>query len=530
MTTVGPASEVDGDRRGRAARDRAVADVRQGPAVYAYFTAGRGQPDRPHDRRARPADQQADLRRHPVRADPQRRPDRVRPGRHALRRHRRGRPPARRAQDPDRPRRQDPADDPGRRAGARATRSRARRSGRSATATCRGWPGTRAAGCGRASSARTPGTSSTCIVPGEQLRLADRRGRGHAGDAAVTATRSGSGTPTYASPSGIAIADGSVFMAALRGERLWQIPLTGDRTGTPRALLIERYGRLRAVAVAPDGSLWVLTNNTDGRGSPRQGDDRIVRLTVYGLSDVSGRFPDLSGAALSVNGHRASADRRRMGSRAGCRGPRRRGGAMNALLERLGIWAAPAALVGHRRLGAHPGRAARSAGTAFGGEFVNDYSVPGSQSQQRARRAAKRLPGRQRLRRPDRLPRRHRARSPTSPTAVNDDDDERRRACRTSCRATDPLTMPARRRCPRTAPSPTARLLGRRARLARRGLPATSSTTPSQPARKAGLTVEYGGGAGQIGQAAGRRALGGHRPGLRAAAAAVHVRLDRGGR
>src|SRR6476646_6299257 len=83
-----------------------------------------------------------------------------------------------------------------------------------------------------------------------------------------------------ASPSGIAIAAGSVFMASLRGERLWQIPLLEHGTGKPRALLTHRYGRLRAVAVAPDGSLWVLTNNTDGRGSPRPGDDRIVRLTL----------------------------------------------------------------------------------------------------------------------------------------------------------------------------------------------------------------------------------------------------------
>jgi glucose/arabinose dehydrogenase len=82
-----------------------------------------------------------------------------------------------------------------------------------------------------------------------------------------------------ASPSGIAVAQGSVFMASLRGERLWQVPLLASGTGRPRALLTQRYGRLRAVAVAPDGSLWVLTNNTDGRGSPRQGDDRIVRLT-----------------------------------------------------------------------------------------------------------------------------------------------------------------------------------------------------------------------------------------------------------
>ena len=83
-----------------------------------------------------------------------------------------------------------------------------------------------------------------------------------------------------ASPSGIAVAAGSVFMASLRGERLWQIPLLQHGTGKPRALLTDRYGRLRAVARAPDGSLWVLTNNTDGRGSPRPGDDRIVRLTL----------------------------------------------------------------------------------------------------------------------------------------------------------------------------------------------------------------------------------------------------------
>jgi glucose/arabinose dehydrogenase len=83
-----------------------------------------------------------------------------------------------------------------------------------------------------------------------------------------------------ASPSGIAVADGSVFMASLRGERLWQVPLLPRGTAKPRALLVGRYGRLRAVAVAPDGSLWVLTNNTDGRGSPRPGDDRIVRLTL----------------------------------------------------------------------------------------------------------------------------------------------------------------------------------------------------------------------------------------------------------
>jgi glucose/arabinose dehydrogenase len=85
-----------------------------------------------------------------------------------------------------------------------------------------------------------------------------------------------------ASPSGIAVADGSVFMAALGGTRLWQVPLlegADGRTGRPRASMRERYGRLRTVVAAPDGSLWVTTSNRDGRGAPRDGDDRIVRLT-----------------------------------------------------------------------------------------------------------------------------------------------------------------------------------------------------------------------------------------------------------
>jgi len=83
-----------------------------------------------------------------------------------------------------------------------------------------------------------------------------------------------------ASPSGLAVTDEGVYLAALRGERLWRVPLTADGVGTPQALLVGEYGRLRAVAVAPDGSLWVVTNNTDGRGEPRPGDDRILRVVV----------------------------------------------------------------------------------------------------------------------------------------------------------------------------------------------------------------------------------------------------------
>lgn len=79
-----------------------------------------------------------------------------------------------------------------------------------------------------------------------------------------------------ASPSGLAYAGGSLWMAALRGSRLWQIPLEGDTAGRPRAHFVGDYGRMRTVVAAPDGTLWVTTSNTDGRGDPAGEDDRIL--------------------------------------------------------------------------------------------------------------------------------------------------------------------------------------------------------------------------------------------------------------
>ena len=82
-----------------------------------------------------------------------------------------------------------------------------------------------------------------------------------------------------ASPSGIAYIRDTIFMAALRGERLWQIPVRDGAAGTPADFAVGEYGRLRHAEAAPDGSLWVLTSNTF-RGDPREGDDRILRVTL----------------------------------------------------------------------------------------------------------------------------------------------------------------------------------------------------------------------------------------------------------
>ena len=83
-----------------------------------------------------------------------------------------------------------------------------------------------------------------------------------------------------ASPSGLAIQDGAAYVASLRGEVLWRVPLKGTRAGMPRAVDLGEQSRLRTVAAAPDGRLWLSTSNTDGRGDPGSRDDRMLSLIV----------------------------------------------------------------------------------------------------------------------------------------------------------------------------------------------------------------------------------------------------------
>ncbi|MCW2739565.1 PQQ-dependent sugar dehydrogenase [Nocardioides sp.] len=82
-----------------------------------------------------------------------------------------------------------------------------------------------------------------------------------------------------ASPSGLAYADDHLWMAGLRGQRLWRINVSpAGKASRPKAYFTEDYGRLRTVATAPDGLLWMTTSNRDGRGDPTPDDDRIILI------------------------------------------------------------------------------------------------------------------------------------------------------------------------------------------------------------------------------------------------------------
>ncbi|MCR8669898.1 sorbosone dehydrogenase family protein, partial [Agrococcus sp. HG114] len=80
--------------------------------------------------------------------------------------------------------------------------------------------------------------------------------------------------PSEASPSGMAFADGALWIANLRGESLRRVPV--DDLATSTVHWRGESGRMRDVAAAPDGALWALTGNTDGRGRPAEDDDRIL--------------------------------------------------------------------------------------------------------------------------------------------------------------------------------------------------------------------------------------------------------------
>ncbi len=70
-----------------------------------------------------------------------------------------------------------------------------------------------------------------------------------------------------ASPAGLAIVGDAIYVAALRGTRLWRMKITGNTTTASEEYFTGAYGRLRTVEASPDGGLWLATSNGGDKDS-----------------------------------------------------------------------------------------------------------------------------------------------------------------------------------------------------------------------------------------------------------------------
>jgi quinoprotein glucose dehydrogenase len=90
-------------------------------------------------------------------------------------------------------------------------------------------------------------------------------------------------------PSGMTFYQGKLYVGTLRSQSLVQISLSKEKEeydiGKIEHLFNDGsgssvYGRIRTAVKGPDGYLYFLTNNRDGRGRPRNRDDKILRFKI----------------------------------------------------------------------------------------------------------------------------------------------------------------------------------------------------------------------------------------------------------
>ena len=85
-----------------------------------------------------------------------------------------------------------------------------------------------------------------------------------------------SGDETWA-PAGLAYFNGSLYFGGLRGQSLFEAKINGEKLDLSKHFEKE-FGRIRDVVVGPDNMLYITTSNKDGRGSPKDNDDKIIRV------------------------------------------------------------------------------------------------------------------------------------------------------------------------------------------------------------------------------------------------------------
>jgi glucose/arabinose dehydrogenase len=69
----------------------------------------------------------------------------------------------------------------------------------------------------------------------------------------------------------------SLIMATLRGSNLYKLDVDENGILSQKSIL-SGIGRIRDVSEGPDGYLYVITSNTDGKGFPDKTDDKLIRI------------------------------------------------------------------------------------------------------------------------------------------------------------------------------------------------------------------------------------------------------------
>jgi glucose/arabinose dehydrogenase len=104
-----------------------------------------------------------------------------------------------------------------------------------------------------------------------------------------TETKEGMKTPIIQSgasetwaPASLAFANGKLYFGGLRGQTLYVV----DQNNKLTRYFKNEFGRIRvAVSRKEDDEyyLYISTSNNDGRGNPKDGDDKIVKIRISGL-------------------------------------------------------------------------------------------------------------------------------------------------------------------------------------------------------------------------------------------------------
>lgn len=88
-----------------------------------------------------------------------------------------------------------------------------------------------------------------------------------------------SGANTTWAPASIVFKNNALYFTGLRGQSLYRVEVESDGTlGELTAHFVGEFGRLRSLALGPNGNLYLGTSNQDGRGRPKDGDDRILTV------------------------------------------------------------------------------------------------------------------------------------------------------------------------------------------------------------------------------------------------------------